>query len=268
MDDKTATTEYIIIPKSILTDTRLCKPNITEFYGVILSLSRQKGYCFASNSYLADFMKCDIRTITNWVTRLKELEHIRVEYLKDDKTNNITLRKIYPVTGVPIDFSIPTDSNFERVPIDFSGGYGKMDVEGTDPNFHHNNNYIINNINNKNINNMHGANEFASVPEQQSVIELTLKDKTMYPVTQEDIDRWEKLYPAVNVLQELRNMAGWIEGNPTKRKTRRGMPRFINAWLGKAQNKGCSGYGYGNNGADKVNTGSAQNRQPQYGTIL
>ena len=107
-----------------------------------------------------------------------------------------------------------------------------------------------------------------SAPTQKAVIELTLNDNTQYPVTQEDINHWGELYPAVNILQELRNMQGWIEGNPTKRKTRRGMPRFITGWLSRVQNQGGIRYGYGNNGANQGNIGSPQERRPQYGTVL
>ncbi|MGN0503124.1 MAG: hypothetical protein ACI4HN_09390 [Ruminococcus sp.] len=37
-------------------------------------------------------------------------------------------------------------------------------------------------------------------------------------------------------------MLGWLESNPTKRKTLKGIKRFINDRLCKAQNRGCVGY--------------------------
>lgn len=70
------------------------------------------------------------------------------------------------------------------------------------------------------------------------VISLILNDKTYYDVCQEDIDGWKELYPAVDVLQELRKMKGWLDSNPTKRKTQRGICRFINSWLARAQDEG------------------------------
>ena len=70
------------------------------------------------------------------------------------------------------------------------------------------------------------------------VIQLMLNDKTMFDVHQSQVDEWQKLYPAVDVMQELRNMVGWIQGNPNKRKTRTGIMRFCNAWLAREQNKG------------------------------
>ena len=56
----------------------------------------------------------------------------------------------------------------------------------------------------------------------------------------EDIDMiaWSKAYPAVDVFQELRAMESWLDANPTKRKTKRGIKSFIVRWLGKAQNQG------------------------------
>jgi hypothetical protein len=87
----------------------------------------------------------------------------------------------------------------------------------------------------KNINNMHGA---INTPCQQPVITLLLNDKSEYPVVRSQVDEWKQLYPAVDVLQELRNMKGWLIANPTKRKTRRGILRFINSWLAREQDKG------------------------------
>lgn len=72
------------------------------------------------------------------------------------------------------------------------------------------------------------------------VITLTLNDKTEYGVTQKMVDEYKELYPAVNVMQELREMKGWCNANPSKRKTRRGINRFINSWLAREQDKGGS----------------------------
>lgn len=72
------------------------------------------------------------------------------------------------------------------------------------------------------------------------VITLPLNDNTDYGITQDDVDHWKELYPAVDVMTELRKMKGWCEGNPAKRKTRRGIARFVNAWLAKEQDRGGS----------------------------
>lgn len=70
------------------------------------------------------------------------------------------------------------------------------------------------------------------------IVELILNDKTFHPVYQVDIERWGELYPAVDVLSQLRSMAGWCEANTQKRKTKSGISRFINSWLSKEQNRG------------------------------
>ncbi len=51
------------------------------------------------------------------------------------------------------------------------------------------------------------------------------------------VDEWNELYPNVDVLQELRKMKCWSNANPAKRKTKKGIQRFINAWLSREQDK-------------------------------
>ena len=82
------------------------------------------------------------------------------------------------------------------------------------------------------------------------VISLPLNDGTFFDVSENDRAKWSQLYPNVDVLQQLRNMAGWCDSNPTKRKTRGGIKRFITAWLAREQDKGGKApqnkpFGYG-----------------------
>ena len=55
-----------------------------------------------------------------------------------------------------------------------------------------------------------------------------------------DIIQWQKTYPAVDVFLELAKMESWLDANPTKRKTSKGIKRFVNSWLARAQDKGGS----------------------------
>ena len=114
-------------------------------------------------------------------------------------------------------------------------------------------NNIINTINTRNINNknninitseMSGAGQ-APAPDRKMVITLTTNSNEEYPIFQDQVDEWSELYPAVDVLQELRKMKGWIKANPNKRKTSRGMLRFINTWLSKEQDRGGNKGYYG-----------------------
>lgn len=70
------------------------------------------------------------------------------------------------------------------------------------------------------------------------VIVLPLNDGTCYPVYQEQCQEWAGLYPAVDVIQQLRNMRGWLDSNPNRKKTKSGIKRFINGWLSREQNQG------------------------------
>ncbi len=82
--------------------------------------------------------------------------------------------------------------------------------------------------------------ETVSVPPQEipAIVSLPLNDKTEYPVTEEQCHEWAGLYPAVDVIQQLRNMRGWLLANPVRRKTKTGILRFVTGWLSKEQNKG------------------------------
>ena len=108
-----------------------------------------------------------------------------------------------------------------------------------------------------------------SMPEPQKakddspiVITMPLNTGKPYKIQQSSVDRWRELYPAVDIMQELRNMCGWLESNRSRRKTKDGMPRFINNWLSKEQNRGgrSAPYGGAKNGAN-----SAKNRaEPEF----
>ena len=69
---------------------------------------------------------------------------------------------------------------------------------------------------------------------------MLLNTKEDWQPEQADIIQWGRAYPAVNVDQELMAMESWLDANPTKRKTKAGIKRFVNSWLSRAQNQGGS----------------------------
>lgn len=79
--------------------------------------------------------------------------------------------------------------------------------------------------------------EPAAEPEPP-VITLPLNTGKEYPVMAMDVREYKDLYPAVDVEQALRSMRGWLLANPRKRKTARGIRRFISSWLDREQNRG------------------------------
>ena len=48
-------------------------------YGVITSLAKNTGYCYASNEYIGKKVNLKKRTITESIKRLKKANYIRVE---------------------------------------------------------------------------------------------------------------------------------------------------------------------------------------------
>lgn len=103
-------------------------------------------------------------------------------------------------------------------------------------------------------------NTICSEPENptlnQSGILLPLNDKSLYEVPQENIDTWVTAYPAVDVIHELQKMRAWLESNPTRRKTKRGIKRFINSWLSKEQDRGFRRQQYSDRGTDTRQQGT------------
>ena len=79
--------------------------------------------------------------------------------------------------------------------------------------------------------------EKAAGPSPEVFIQLPLNTGEMFDVTMDYVAEKKALYPAVDVEQELRKMRGWLDDNPVNRKTSRGIKRFINGWITRAQDR-------------------------------
>lgn len=69
-----------------------------------------------------------------------------------------------------------------------------------------------------------------------AVIGLPTVSEGDFPVSQADIDGWAEAFPGVDVRQQLAAMRQWLLANPTRRKTKRGMRKFVVSWLDRRQN--------------------------------
>lgn len=67
---------------------------------------------------------------------------------------------------------------------------------------------------------------------------IPLNDGSEWKPTVEQIDEWTRLYPNVDIEQEFRNMRGWCSANKDRRKTPRGVKKFVTGWLAREQDKG------------------------------
>ena len=71
----------------------------------------------------------------------------------------------------------------------------------------------------------------------ENSILISLRGGHVYTVTDLELQMWTQAYPRVDVRSEVLAMAAWCTANPSKRKTERGIHRFINGWLGKAKER-------------------------------
>jgi hypothetical protein len=60
-------------------------------------------------------------------------------------------------------------------------------------------------------------------------------DKGQWVPTAEMVEEWKTTYPALDVVAQLRRARQWCIDNPERRKTPKGMRRFIGTWMGNAQ---------------------------------
>lgn len=89
---------YSVIPATVLYNKEL-KANEKLLYAIITSLACKEGYCFASNKYLAEKLDINPKTISSWISDLKNKNFIVVELIRNEN-NQIIQRKIY-INDVP-----------------------------------------------------------------------------------------------------------------------------------------------------------------------
>lgn len=84
---------YSVIPATVLYNKDL-KANEKLLYAIITSLACKEGYCFASNKYLAEKLNVNPKTVSSWISDLRDKDFIIVELIRNGN-NQIIQRKIY-----------------------------------------------------------------------------------------------------------------------------------------------------------------------------
>lgn len=93
----------------------------------------------------------------------------------------------------------------------------------------------------------------SSAPEiAMNVPGIPLKSGDEWRPTVDELNEWINFYSAVNVIRELGRMREWCKSNPEKRKTPRGIRRFVTSWLDREQNRA----GYYSRGQRQQATGA------------
>lgn len=109
--------EFIAVPRIVLNDKDLSSTD-KLLLGLVVSLTLNKGYCFASNKYLSNVLNVSTRTISTCLSELKTQEYIIVK--NDNK------RKIY--------------LNKEKIPTKASAIKEETNAQGIEKKFYHNKN--------------------------------------------------------------------------------------------------------------------------------
>jgi hypothetical protein len=60
-------------------------------------------------------------------------------------------------------------------------------------------------------------------------------------LSQDQVDRWRAIFSGFDVLAEARKAEAWLQANPGRWKTHRGMARFLLSWLDRANDGGRFG---------------------------
>ena len=66
-------------------------------------------------------------------------------------------------------------------------------------------------------------------------ISLPCADGSEFVYPDKYLDAARKAYPLVDISKQIPRARAWLEANPTRKKTRRGMTKFFNSWLANAQ---------------------------------
>ena len=88
MEEKIGFGAYVVIPTALLMDDKVSSQAKLTF-GIISNLSNQRGYCFASNSYIANLLNLHENTISKHIGEL-----INTGYLiRFDEVTSIGLQR-------------------------------------------------------------------------------------------------------------------------------------------------------------------------------
>ena len=99
MDQEIKRGYFSIIPAEVRYDKDL-KPNAKLLYSEITALCNEKGYCWATNNYFAELYGTAKETVSRWISQLDKKGYVKIEIIKDDKTNQVIQRRIYVNVGI------------------------------------------------------------------------------------------------------------------------------------------------------------------------
>ena len=70
-----------------------------------------------------------------------------------------------------------------------------------------------------------------------TIAKLPTNNGEPFDVLEDQAGVWQGQFPGVDVGAELLKIQAWLDANPTRRKTHRGMSRFVVGWLSRQQDR-------------------------------
>lgn len=90
---------YAIIPDPVMSDPNL--PDSAKLlFGTITSLQKARGYCYATNRYLAQKICKEADTVSRLIKKLSDAGYLEMEIIRDPTGKEIIERRIYPIMGM------------------------------------------------------------------------------------------------------------------------------------------------------------------------
>ena len=115
MESSAKPDNYIFIPAEVKNCKEL-KPNEKIIFGDITCLCNQKGYCWAGNHYFAELYGVSKRSVSRYINRLKELNFITIEMIRDANKN--VIKRTIKINDNPIEKTDYTSGQNCLAPID------------------------------------------------------------------------------------------------------------------------------------------------------
>ena len=80
-------------PRIVFNDKTLTRTD-GNILGLIISLAFKHGYCFATNNYFAEELGVHPKTVSSWISDLRDKNYLKVEIVRKEN-KQIIQRKIY-----------------------------------------------------------------------------------------------------------------------------------------------------------------------------
>ncbi|HPO07385.1 MAG TPA: hypothetical protein PLZ55_01855, partial [bacterium] len=76
-------------------------------------------------------------------------------------------------------------------------------------------------------------------PDEPAILVFPCNGKIKeWKLTRNKVEEYQESFPGLDVMAECRKSLQWLRDNPTRRKTARGMPKFLNGWMQRANDRG------------------------------